>query len=93
MIPTWQNGRKVQAVAWLSAISLVSFVGLSVYGFAVPTGDGKVLMAAMAFLSTQAAAGISFLMGSSMPEQKAQHAPPGAADTPPPEATAPGSGA
>ena len=75
MNPSWQNGKKVQAVAWLSALSLVSFVGLSVYGFVVPTGDGKVLMAAMAFLSTQAAAGISFLMGSSMPEQRPAHVP------------------
>ena len=80
---TWQNGRKIQAVTWLTTLSLLSFVGLSVWGIMHPEGDGKVLMGSLAFLSTQAAAGISFLMGSSAPEQVKPTAP-----TPAPEPAA-----
>lgn len=81
---TWQNGRKVQPITWLTTLSLGAFVGLTVWGILHPDGDGKVLMGSLSFLSTQAAAGISYLMGSSAPEQvKAQGHP--AAPPPPPD--------
>lgn len=84
---TWSNGRKVQAVAWLTACSMLSFVSLTVYGVMHPPQDLGLLMGSLGFLSTQTAAGISYLMGSSMPEQRsAPHAPPASATPPmPPE--------
>jgi len=78
---TWQNGRKIQAITWLTTLSLFAFVGLTVWGILHPDGDGKVLIGSLSFLSTQAAAGISYLMGSSAPEQIKAHV---AAPTPEP---------
>ena len=69
MSHTWQNGRKVQAITWLTTCCLVSFVSLTAWAAMHPEMDRTILVSSLAFLSIQTGNGISFLMGQSAPEQ------------------------